>query len=64
MFNFVTYIKKRFAVGPSKREEKRKEVVKFIEEKGITWQDFEDVVFWKEPLLSLFIYLVFAGFCW
>ena len=65
MFNLIKYIKEKFSkTSISIRDEKRKLVVNWMKDNGIKWQDFEDLIFWKEPLLSLCIYIIFTGLCW
>ena len=44
---------------------KRKRVVKeWISELGLNWCDLENVLFWKDPCVSLLVFVVFTAIFW
>lgn len=60
--NLIAKLKKA-AKGNSK-EDKKKILKQWASKTGITWTGIENLLFWKDPLVSLAVFIIVTGLFW
>ena len=46
------------------KEEKKKLLKEWSAKTGVTWSDIENLLFWKDPRVSLAVFIIVTGFFW
>ncbi|XP_002154234.2 uncharacterized protein LOC100214527 isoform X1 [Hydra vulgaris] len=64
MFKRLLRVFKRKSPEKELIDKKKQEVKEWLINSGFKWDEFENILFWKAPTVSLAIYLVFTGLFW
>ena len=46
------------------KEEKKKAIKEWTSKIGVNWCDIENLLFWKDPRVSLAVFIIVTGFFW
>ncbi|XP_065666610.1 reticulophagy regulator 2 isoform X2 [Hydra vulgaris] len=64
MFKRLLRVFKRKSPEKELIDKKKQKVKEWLINSGFKWDEFENILFWKTPTVSLVIYLVFTGLFW